>query len=416
MNRRRFLQHSAMIAIISRPAPAKLTFFTHDQSENFWREIRTQFPLRDARIYLNTGGLGPSPLPVLKTLAQKTRELEEAGETGHEIFDEAREHVAALLGAAPEEIAFTRNATEGMNIIARGVPLQSDDEVLTTFHEHPGGAMPWIAAARDAGAAIRLIEPPREPAELVAHVQQNLNAKTRVFMMSHIPCTTGSIYPVEELCGMLRARGVISVLDGAQAAGMSPIALHAIGCDFYTTSGHKWLLGPKESGFVYIAKGTQKFFTPKFVGAYSDIRYDLDGLSLELRKTAQVTEYGTRNAAVIHALLAALDFLGTIGWEQIYDRQRELSSRLINGLQKISGVELLTATKPNCYGGIVTFRVHGFSAAQISTSLLQDFKIRARAITEHHLEACRISLHIFNSPEEVDTLICAVQEIASSVR
>jgi len=142
----------------------------------------------------------------------------------------------------------------------------------------------------------------------------------------------------------------------------------------------------------------------------------LDGLSLELRKTAQVTEYGTRNAAVMHALLAALEFLGTIGWEKIYDRQRELSSRLIDGLQQISGVELLTTTETTCYGGIVTFRVQGFSAAHISASLLQNFKIRTRAITEHHLEACRISLHIFNSPEEVDTLIGAVEEIASSVR
>jgi selenocysteine lyase/cysteine desulfurase len=416
MNRRRFFQHSAAVAMMSRPAFARLQAIaeqSNDSTASFWNNIRRQFPLRNDRVYFNTAGLGPSPQTVLDGLQNETRSHDETGEAGHEIFDKARRRVAAWVGAAAEEIAFTRNATEGMNIIARGVPLRANDEVLTTFHEHPGGAIPWIVAARNAGATIRLIDLPKQPKDVVAEVERNLNAATRVFMMSHVPCTTGTIYPAADFCALLRERGIISVLDGAQAVGMTPVALRTIGCDFYTTSGHKWLLGPKESGFVYIANATQEFFKPSFVGAYSDVRYDLDEMALELRKTAQVSEYGTRNAATIRGLLAALDFFEAIGWQKTFDRQRELACLLIEDLQKLPRVELLTAPEAGAFGGIVTFRVKGLSGLQITQKLLEDFKIRARAITEHKLDACRISLHVFNAPEEVERLFDAVQEIAS---
>ena len=412
MNRRRFLQHSAAAAMLPRNALAHLPVFGDDVCERFWQNVRNQFPLRDDRIYFNTGGLGPSPLPVLNTLFEKTREHDETGETGHEIFDKARERVAAFVGAHAEEIALTRNATEGMNIIARGIPLQPGDEVITTFHEHPGGAIPWLTAVRDVGARIKLIELPTNPAELVEHVEQSIGSRTRVFMMSHVPCTTGTIYPVAKLCAFLRARKVISVLDGAQAIGMTPVRLHEIGCDFYSTSGHKWLLGPKETGFVYISKSAQEFFRPSYVGAYSDNRYDLDEMILDLRKTAQVSEYGTRNAATIHGLIAAIDFLETIGWQKIYDRQHELARRLVVGLKSSPRVDFLTSTVEGEFGGIVTFRIEGISGPKLTARLLNDFRIRARVITEHRLDGCRISLHIFNSPGEVDQLIDAIQKIA----
>jgi selenocysteine lyase/cysteine desulfurase len=413
MNRRRFLQHSAAVAMLPRNALTRLPMFDDDTSERFWQNVRKQFPLRDDRIYFNTGGLGPSPLPVLNTLVEKTRQHDESGETGHEIFERARERVAAFVGAHAEEIAFTRNATEGMNIIARGIPLQLGDEVITTFHEHPGGAIPWLTAVRDVGARIKLIELPANPAELVEHVEQSIGSKTRVFMMSHVPCTTGTIYPAAELCASLRERKVISVLDGAQAIGMTRVRLHEIGCDFYSTSGHKWLLGPKETGLVYTAKSAQEFFRPSFVGAYSDTRYDLDELILELRQTAQVSEYGTRNAATIHGLMAAMDFLEAIGWQKNYDRQRELASRLIMGLKGLPRVDFLTSTTEGEFGGIVTFRIKDFSISDLTAKLMKDFHIRVRTISEHKLNACRISLHVFNSPQEVDKLIGAVEEIVS---
>lgn len=422
MKRRHFLQQTATLAAAliyptppsdpRRPLTGWMAYADNHNAESFWQQIRAQFPLRRDRIYFNSGGLGPSPEPGLRVLAQKMREVDEVGETGHEVFDHARLRVAKFVGADPAEIAFTRNATEGMNIIARGIRLRPGDEVLTTYHEHPGGAIPWLAAARDAGAIVRLIELPNNPDELVDIVERSLTAQTRVFMMSHVPCTTGTIFPMAELCGFLRNRRVISVLDGAQAVGMAPVSVHDLGCDFYTSSGHKWLLGPKESGFVYMAQAAHEFFQPTFVGAYSDTRYDLDSLVLDLRKTAQVSEYGTRNAASIYGFLAVLEFLEEIGWEKIYMRQRQLSRQLLEGLHQIANVEILTSTKAGAYGGIVTFRMNDVVASQVTTKLQSEFAMRVRHITEHHLEACRISMHIFNFPHEVDKLIYAVQEIA----
>ncbi|MFQ5629935.1 MAG: aminotransferase class V-fold PLP-dependent enzyme, partial [bacterium] len=264
------------------------------QASNYWQLIRQSFPLTRERIYFNTGGLGPSPYQVLEAVDRKRLELETICETGHKYHEIAREKVAAFVGAKPQEIAFTRNATEGMNFVAHGLRLKAVDEVITTTHEHPGGALPWLAVAKQSGVKLKLIEPVHDdPDEMQKRLKSQIGCRTRVMMLSHVPCTLGSVFQVRQLCEMAKKHGLITVLDGAQAVGQIPVNLHEIGCDFYVASGHKWLLGPKGSGFIYISEEAREFFHPTFVGAYSDREYDLNALKLTLRKDAIVTEYGT---------------------------------------------------------------------------------------------------------------------------
>ena len=382
---------------------------TSRQDARFWSMVRKLFPLSEDRIYFNAGGLGPTPYPVLEAMDALRQKLEAIGETGHHYHEPVRRKVAHFLGADPEEIAFTRNATEGMNFIARGIPLQRGDEIVTTTHEHPGGAMPWLALAREKDLQIRLFEPDNDPEIFMANLKRAVTPKTRVLMFSHVTCTLGTVFKAREICAWAKARRMISVIDGAQAIGQIPVQLTDIGCDFYTASGHKWLLGPKETGIVYISKSARPDFQPSFVGAYSDQRYSLDDLALEFRRDAIVNEYGTRDAAKVWGLGAAIDFIQSLGQRTYFRRIQHLSGVLKSSLQSLHGVELLTPLTKEQSAGIVTFRLIGRDYRDVSRQLMQQYRIRVRNVSEHQINAIRVSLHIYNSEKEINRLINALE-------
>jgi len=380
----------------------------------FWQLVREAFPLTRERIYFNAGGLGPSPYSVIEAVHNATLEFEKLCETFHERLEPVREKTARFLGADPDEIAFTRNCTEGMNIIARGLqnPLKRGDEVLMTYHEHPGGAVPWLAVAKDIGILVRLFEPGKTAEENLNIIDRAITRKTRVLAISHVTCTTGLRFPAKEVCALARRKGVYSVLDGAQVAGMIPLNLHDLGCDFYCTSGHKWLLGPKGTGIVYVRKEMHEVFRPTFVGAYSESKYDLDELVLQYRKAAAATEYGTRDVAGIIGLGAALDFLNTIGMERVAAYNLALASRLKTALTEVPGTELLTPMAPEDSSAMVTFAFHRPEhTAAAHARLEKQYRIRTRSVSEHRLNAIRISLHVYNNADEIDALLKALAEI-----
>lgn len=383
--------------------------------EKFWNLIRLQFPLNSDLIYMNTGGLGPSPYAVINTIEQQIFDLEQISETGHEYVESVRQKAARFFHCDPDEIAFTRNATEGMNLIARGLPLRRNDEVIMTTHEHPGGAIPWLALANDIGIKIKLFEPGQTDVENLQRLQAQLTSKTKVVMISHITCTTGQLLPARAIADLCHRNNIWLVLDSAQVPGMLPVDLHALECDFYTSSGHKWLCGPKGTGFLYVRKNLLDIWRINHVGAYSDKRYVLDELSFEPQRAASGTEYGTRNTPLLIGLGAAIDFFDTIGMERVAARDRSLAAYLKQQLAWLNNVELLTPIDPQLSGAMVTFRISGKlpKHSDYLTELKERFNIRLRPVGEHGLNAIRASLHIFNTFEQVDQLVAAVKELAS---
>jgi len=381
-----------------------------EDDESFWRLVRQQFPLSHERTYLNNGGLGPSPRVVIDTYHDACLRLERISETGHGERRSVHEKAAAFLGCDVDEIAFTRSTTEGMNIIARGLPLQKGDEVLMSTHEHVGGAIPWLGVAKDVGIKVRLFEPGNSRGESLRIIESTLTKKTKVLSLSHIPCTTGLVFPVEEIARICHERGIIVVYDGAHPPGMIPVNLHDIGCDFYATSGHKWLLGPKGTGLLYIRKEMFDVWRPTYVGAYSSSEYDLDSLMLEYKREANVTEYGTRNTPLVLALGAAMDFLNAIGMERVAARGAYLASHLKTELSKMSDIEVLTPFEQESSASITTFRPKNMKHSDM-LNLLGKAGFRLRNIGEHRLNAIRVSTHVYTSMEEVERLIDAVRRI-----
>lgn len=375
----------------------------------FWAAVRAQFPLRDDPLYLNTGGLGPVSRPVLDAVQATTERLQEHSESGHALFEPARAAMARFIGAQPDEVCFVRNATEGNSIVAAGLALAAGDEVIFDSHAHPGGSFPWINQARQRGVVVRLFEPdPASAGGNLARILALVTPRTRVIQVSHLTCTTGQVLPVEWIARATRERGLWLHVDGAQAAGMLPLDLHALGCDSYAFSGHKWLGGPHETGVLYLRRDRLEAVAPTGIGAYSGELPDLTG-ELKYAGAASRHEYGTRNAALIAGLGAAVQFQEQIGRDRIAAHGTGLATWLRDELARVDGLEVLTPADPALRGAMVTVRHARADAGKLFGYLLEKHRLRCRPVTERDLQAVRISIHVFNTAADCARVLAAAR-------
>lgn len=378
-----------------------------------WSKIRKQFLLSPEKYYFNMAGLGASPKTVIDKIHESMLALEVKASHGRHSIDATHEQLAKFLSAEPKELAITRNATEGMNIIARSLHLEEGDEILLTKHEHVGGAAPWMALQKEMGISIKLLDLDLEGKDNLEIIRKNISKKTKVVSFSHVTCTTGMILPAKEIAALCREKGIHSCVDGAQAIGMIPIDLKEMNPDFYACSGHKWLLGPKGTGVLFINKNVIGKCVPPFVGAYTDTKYDLNSLTMEYRLSAQREEYGTRNTPITLGLGEAVDFISTIGIDNIAKRGRELGLRFRDGVCSIPQIELLTPKDAKYAGAIQTFRLKGKDNLALTNKLNKETKLRLRGIYENDLDGIRASFGIFNSEKEVDYLISTIKKFGS---
>lgn len=384
--------------------------------ERYWSLVREQFPLTRERAYLNTGGLGASPYVVIEAVVSKINELERISETGHseQLWTGVKQNAAALLGCDAEELAYTRNATEGINIVCNGLPLKRGDEVITTTHEHVGNAVPWLARQKRDGIVIKLFEPSTQAAqENVDRIERLISKRTRVISVPHATTTTGQVLPVKEIAALAKAKNIWFFIDGAQTAGMLNFNLHEIGCDAYATSGHKWLVGPKGTGWLYVRKDRLDVIQALEVGAYSDKSHDLKTGELTLHPTAQRYEYGTVSTPLFAGLGAAVDFLQKIGMENVWRRDAELSTAFLNGLKEIPNVEILSPLNPAERSAMITFKMKNIEYLKLQSFLAEKFKLRTRGVGEGGVNGLRISWHIYNSFEEVNRVLEGIREAAT---
>jgi selenocysteine lyase/cysteine desulfurase len=386
------------------------------EDENFWSVLREQFPLTHDRAYFNTGGLGASPYVVIDTVKRKMDEFESVSEVGHteEAWAAVKAKAARILGADPPEVTLTGCATEGINIVVNGLPLKRGDEVITTTHEHVGGIFVWLARQKLDGVVIKAFQPSTtNRMENLERISRLITERTRVISVSHMTTTTSQELPVKEIAALAKEKGLWYFLDGAQVPGMKPVNVKEIGCDFYATSGHKWLLGPKRTGLLYVRKELLDTVRPIFVGAYSDNGFDLATGKAEFHPTAQRYEYATYNVPLMIGLGAAIDFLHSIGMENVWKRNRSLSSRVYEGLKGIKNVEMLSPEDPGARGAMVTFKMKNTTTEQLQTMLAEKYKLRTRFVGEANLNGLRISTHIYNNFDEVERLISGVKEAAA---
>jgi len=388
--------------------------YTSDYNSIDWDNIRQQFLFPKEKHYLNTGSLGPSPRVVINTICESIEKLETSVSHGRHEIDETHEKTAKFLNVTADEIAFTRNATEGLNIAARSLRLKAGDEIIITTHEHVGGAAPWLALQKDIGVTIKLIDLDLSGQQNLQLIKDAITTKTKVVAVSHITCTTGMKLPAKAIVDLCRSKNIYSCIDGAQSLGMFPIDLRDINPDFYASSGHKWLFGPKGTGVLFINKNIIEDIAPVFAGAYTDTKFDLNSLTMEYRNSAQREEYGTRNTPITLGLGSAFDFINTIGIDHVAKRGRELVTRFRKGIANTPDIEILTPESDVYSASMITIRIKDKDNLKLNPTFNNEKNLRMRGIYENNINGIRISFAIFNSFEDVDLLVNSLKDVVKS--
>jgi selenocysteine lyase/cysteine desulfurase len=377
--------------------------------EYFWTVVRDQFPLRKDPLFLNNGTMGPSPYVVIDAMKKEIEDVDRTGRYGG--WEEVRPKIARFVGADAEEISITHNVTEGISVVACGLPLKRGDEVILTDHEHVGNALPWLARSRRDGIVIRTFTPAPTHAETLNRVNDLINAHTRAIAVPHITCTIGQVLPAKEISQLGHDRGLFVMIDGAHPPGMMPLNIHDIGCDFYASCGHKWMLGPKGTGFLYVRKDMIDALEPYWVGGGSDSGWDVRKGTLTFRSDAHKFDFATQSSAIYVGLGAAIDFLFHLGIENVSARGRMLASRLRNGLREFGGkLEILTPEEHAGHGSVVAFRPSTIAYDKLQQVLLEEHKIITRMVPENGINCNRISTHIYNSVDEVERFLEALRK------
>lgn len=380
-------------------------------NEKYWGDVRELFPLKKDYIYLNNGTVGPSPYPVIEAVHRGMMATDEYGKYKH--GKETLKSLASFVGASKEEIAYTHNVTEGINIACWGVPLKRRDEVIMTTHEHVGNALPWLNRMKQDGIVIRTFTPAATADETLHRVKQLINKKTRVIAVPHIPCTQGQVLPIKDICLIAQKDNIHTFIDGAHGPGMLPIDVKDIGCDVYISCGHKWMLGPKGTGFIYVNRSFQDTLVPMYVGGsaasweLSDDEVRIDDYANDAHRYSG----GTQNSGLLDGLVATVDFMQHIGVQNVYDRIKHLGQYTQEQLLTIgSKVKLLTPTEEESYCGINSFTIDGVNSKDFY-SICSKAGIRVRYVPESDLHCVRVSTHIYNNTDDIDALIAQVKNV-----
>ena len=378
---------------------------------DFWAQVRSEFLTSDELAYMNSGSLGPMPRPVYYALVDGYRGL--ASDPGREnsrhtaAQADLRAKLAAFVNADPGEIALTRNTTEGMSFIANGLDLEAGDEVLGSFHEHPGGLEPWKLQARRRGIVVRELPfpiPPPAPEDIVSRFEDAITPRTKVISVSHVTFPTGCMLPVQELAALARPRGILTVVDGAHGIGMLALDMHDLGVDFYASSPYKWMGAPVGTGFLYLRQEAQQQVWPTVANTGWD---DPD------RGAARYDRLGQRAGPLLMATSAALDFQNAIGRKRIEQRIRALAGRLRERLAEIPQVRVHTSAHPLLACGITSFALEGFDRRDVVDTLWRRHHIWVRH-TDLGLNTVRVSTHHYNTEAQVDRVAEALRDILAN--
>jgi selenocysteine lyase/cysteine desulfurase len=379
------------------------TLFQRDP-EAYWRRIREeQFLLPGWRAFLNNGSLGVAPRPVVRAVEEYLNNAaalvsDEYPRWGYETLDAHRLEIADFFGCKKDELALVHNATEAMSTIAAGMDLKAGDEVVLTDQEHPSGRSCWQVRAKRHGVTLREVKiplPPKDPGQVADVLISAIGPRTRVLSFSGITTTTGLIAPVREVCAAARAKGVITVVDGAHMNGQIPFRFQDLGCDFFAGSPHKWLFAPAGCGLLYVREEMLDRHWPTIVTGGWDNR-DL--------KAAKYMMVGTNNRAIFEGLIAGLRFLKAIGPERVYGRIHQLARMAFAKARSVEYLDLLTPDDDRMFGSLVTFQFKGRKLDRLWELC------NTRRIWVVRAERLRISTHIHTRPTDLDLFFNTMRE------
>jgi selenocysteine lyase/cysteine desulfurase len=377
--------------------------------EDFWFQVQQAFTLDRTLINLNNGGVSPSPRVVMDAM-RRYLEISNQAPVYHmwrllePEIEAVRRELALEFGCDPEELAITRNASEGLENVQLGIPLAKGDEVLTTDQDYGRMLTTWEQRVRRDGIVLRQLpftQPPRNTADLVAMFERAITPRTRVIHFCHMVNITGQIFPVREICRMARARTIRTVVDGAHAFAQFPFTVRDLECDTYATSLHKWLLAPIGTGFLYVRRDLIREIWPLMAAPST--------MDENIRKFEEI---GTHPAANHNAIAEALEFHRGIGAERKGARLRFLRDRWMRRLEGKPRIRLFTSFDPAQSCAIGNVGIEGIDPGKLTEHLWATRRIIVTPITHPDCTGLRITPNVYTSLWEVDRFAEAMEGIA----
>lgn len=406
--------------------------------------LRADFPILDREVnghpfvYLDSGATSQKPRQVLdaeRAFAERyTSAVHRGAHTvageATEFFEQARERVAGFVGARADELVWTSNATEGINLLAYGMSnaslgrggaeaerfrLGPGDELVVTEAEHHANLIPWQELAARTGATLRVIGLTDDGALRLDQAAELIGPRAKVVAFAHVSNVLGAVAPVSELVALAHEHGALVVLDACQSVPHLPVDLPALDVDFAVFSGHK-MLGPTGVGALYGRSELLNALPPFLTGGSMITTVTLEGAEYLL--APQRFEAGTQRVSQAVALAAAVDYLDAVGMAAIQEHEEALGARMLAGLAEIPGVRVLGPGAGSARVGLASIVVDGIHAHDVG-QFLDDRGIAVRV--GHHCAqpvhrrfgataSTRISTYLYNTADEVDAAVAAIAD------
>ena len=396
-----------------------------------WARVRADFPLLARQVhgkplvYLDSANTGQKPAVVIETVddfyrnhnANVSRAVHALGSEATEAYEAARGKLARHFNVRSDELVLTSGTTFAINLVAYSwaLPrLKPGDAILLTRMEHHANIVPWQLIAERTGAIIKVADIQPDGALDVDALHAAMTHDVKLLGIAHVSNVLGTVNPVHEICREARRRGIVTVVDGSQAAPHMPVDIAAIGCDFYAFTGHK-MCGPTGTGALW---GRREHLAgmPPFLGGgemIKQVRFE----GTVFNDAPHRFEAGTPNIAGHIGFGAAIDYLDALGMLNVAAREADLLAYLTEAMTQVDGVRIF-GTAP-AKAAVVSFLVEGAHAHDLATLLdLEGVAVRSGHHCAHPLmqylgvpATCRASIAFYNTHEEIDAFIAALSKV-----
>ncbi|HHT18810.1 MAG: cysteine desulfurase [Euryarchaeota archaeon] len=393
-------------------------------------DVRRDMPLLDKVIYLDAASTTPTPKPVIESMnnyfynynANTGRGAYRMAIRATQELELARKKIAKFVNSDPQEIIFTKNATESINIVVRGIKWNKGDKIIVSNMEHHSNLVPWLNL-QDQGVEIKIIKADENGVIDPGEVEKTLDDHTRLVTITHINNSIGSVQPVNEISKILEDQNVFYLVDAAQSAGHINIDLKKLKADFVAFPGHKGLLGPVGTGFLYYARDSYAELNPLNLGG-STVE-NVTQKNFELTESPACFEAGTQNIAGYIGLGSATNYVGRIGMSKIERHSKKMTKIMYQEIQDIENAHVYGSPE-NIYG-IVSFNIDNINPHDLAKILDEIKSICVRSgfhcamPSLRHMGAyqlggtVRASIHYYNTREEIEILCETLQDVSKLI-
>ena len=382
---------------------------------------RAETPGVEHVLHFNNAG---SSLPPRQVLNAQIDHLElEARIGGYEAADQAASaiertyHAAAeLIGARPDEIAVIENATRAWDMAFYSIPFKAGDRILTAMSEYASNFIPYLQVAEKQSVVVEAVPNDQYGQLSVDALREMMDERVKLISITHVPTNGGLVNPAEEIGRIARDAGVLYLIDACQSVGQIPLSVRALGCDMLSTTGRKYLRGPRGTGFLYVRRGVLDRLEPPMLDLHAARWIDRD--HFEVRDDARRFENWETNYAAKIGLGVAIDY--ALGWsmDSIWARIQYLAGNLRQHLDAVPGVEVRDLGVVKC--GIVTFTVDGANLQQVKAQLAErDINVTVSQTPSTRLDMedrgidamIRASVHYYNSDDEIERFVETLESI-----